>query len=147
MKAVVQRVSSASVSVQGNVIGSIKNGLLVLLGIHSNDSDEQTDWMASKVARLRIFQDDEGKMNRSVQDMKGEILVVSQFTLYGDARKGTRPSFIEAAQPEKAIPLYERFIKTLRVEHQLKVETGEFGAMMQVSLTNDGPVTLILERE
>lgn len=147
MRAVVQRVSSATVHVQENMIGSINKGLLVLLGIHTNDTIEQVDWMASKIARLRIFQDDEGKMNRSIQDCEGDILVVSQFTLYGDARKGTRPSFIDAAQPEIAIPLYELFVEKLRTEHHLKVETGQFGAMMQVSLVNDGPVTLIIERE
>ncbi|TNE71859.1 D-tyrosyl-tRNA(Tyr) deacylase [bacterium] len=146
MKAVVQRVSSASVKVENKVIGSIQNGLLVLLGVHQTDTLEQVDWMASKVARLRIFQDDEGKMNRSVQDIQGSVLVVSQFTLYGDARKGTRPSFIEAAQPERAIPLYEAFVDKLKSEHKLPVETGEFGAMMEVSLVNDGPVTLILEK-
>ena len=105
MRAVIQRVSSASVTVEQKIIGQIEQGLLVLLGIHSSDTIEKLEWMASKIARLRIFEDDEGKMNRSVQDVKGSILVVSQFTLYGDAKKGTRPSFIEAATPELAIPL------------------------------------------
>jgi D-tyrosyl-tRNA(Tyr) deacylase len=146
MRAVIQRVSSASVTVEQKIIGQIEQGLLVLLGIHSSDTIEKLEWMASKIARLRIFEDDEGKMNRSVQDVKGSILVVSQFTLYGDAKKGTRPSFIEAATPELAIPLYEKYIELLKNTHSLPVETGEFGAMMKVELINDGPVTIILEK-
>jgi len=146
MRAVIQRVSSASVTVEQKIIGQIEQGLLVLLGIHSSDTIEKLEWMASKIARLRIFEDDEGKMNRSVQDVKGSILVVSQFTLYGDAKKGTRPSFIEAATPELAIPLYEKCIELLKNTHSLPVETGEFGAMMKVELINDGPVTIILEK-
>lgn len=146
MRAVIQRVSSASVTVNERIIGKINQGLLVLLGIHITDTKEKLDWMVSKIARLRIFEDEEGKMNRSVQDVEGSILVVSQFTLYGDAKKGTRPSFIEAAPPTLAIPLYEKCIDLLRNEHNLRVETGEFGAMMKVELINDGPVTIILEK-
>ena len=146
MRAVIQRVSSASVQVDKQLIGQIDKGLLVLLGIHQTDTKEQTEWMASKIARLRIFQDEEDKMNKSVQDIKGSLLVVSQFTLYGDAKKGTRPSFIEAARSDIAIPLYEYFINLIKVEHKLQVQTGKFGAMMDVSLVNDGPVTILLER-
>lgn len=146
MRAVIQRVSSASVTIDDRVSGSIQKGLLVLLGVHQNDTIEQVKWMCSKIARLRIFEDEEGKMNRSVQDIQGSILLVSQFTLYGDARKGTRPGFTEAAQPTLAIPLYEACIQELKMEHHLPVETGEFGAMMQVSLVNSGPVTIILEK-
>ena len=146
MRAVIQRVSSASVQIDNRISGKIEQGLLVLLGIHSQDTVEEATWMCSKIARLRIFEDDQEKMNRSVQDINGSVLVVSQFTLYGDSKKGTRPSFIEAASPQVAIPLYEECIRLLREEHNLVVETGEFGAMMQVSLINDGPVTIILEK-
>lgn len=146
MRAVIQRVSSASVKIEERISGSIESGLLVLLGIHSNDTLEEVKWMCSKIARLRIFEDDEGKMNRSIQDVGGSLLLVSQFTLYGDAKKGTRPSFIEAAQPSVAIPLYEACIQEFKSVHGLEVQTGEFGAMMQVSLVNNGPVTIILEK-
>ncbi|HWP36957.1 MAG TPA: D-aminoacyl-tRNA deacylase [Gemmatimonadales bacterium] len=145
MKAVIQRVSRASVSVDGRVTGSIGTGLLVLLGIASGDGPEQVAWMADKVAGLRVFPDDQGKMNRDLAAVGGRVLVVSQFTLYGDISRGRRPSFIGAAPPETAIPLYEAFVTALR-ERGVGVETGEFGAMMQVELVNDGPVTLILER-
>lgn len=146
MKAVIQRVSQASVTVNGLITGSIHNGLLVLLAVHKEDTPEQLVWMADKLLRLRIFRDEEDKMNRSVQDVNGGILVVSQFTLYGDARKGTRPSFIESAPPEKAESMYNDFVSYLKKHSTLKVETGIFGAMMDVQLTNDGPVTIILER-
>ncbi|MCH8523182.1 MAG: D-tyrosyl-tRNA(Tyr) deacylase [Balneolales bacterium] len=146
MRTVVQRVSKASVTVDGKVVGQIGEGLLVLAGFHTSDTEEQMRWMCDKLLKLRIFNDDEGKMNRSVQDVGGSLLVVSQFTLYGDARKGTRPSFIESARPEVAIPLYESMLDYLRVNGNLPVESGEFGAMMEVSLVNDGPVTIILER-
>lgn len=145
MKAVVQRVSKASVTVENEVTGSIGIGLLVLLGVHQGDTAEKIAWMSEKIAKLRIFEDDEGKMNRSVQDVGGSVLLVSQFTLYGDLKKGTRPSFIEAARPEVAIPLYEAMIDALR-SLGLRVETGIFGAMMDVSLVNSGPVTIIIER-
>jgi D-tyrosyl-tRNA(Tyr) deacylase len=145
MRIVLQRVSRARVTVDGRVTGEIGRGLLLLVGFTGGDGDEALAWMAKKVVQLRIFPDDEGKMNRSVEDVDGAILVVSQFTLYGDARKGNRPSFIDAARPEVAIPLYERFVALLRAAGR-PVATGEFGAMMDVELVNDGPVTLILER-
>ncbi|HEX6373839.1 MAG TPA: D-aminoacyl-tRNA deacylase [Longimicrobium sp.] len=145
MRIVLQRVSRARVTVQGRVTGQIGRGLLLLAGFTDGDSEDAVAWMADKVVGLRIFPDDEGKMNRSVQEVGGGLLVVSQFTLYGDARKGRRPSFVDAARPEIAIPLYERFVALLRATG-LVVGTGEFGAMMDVELVNDGPVTLILER-
>jgi D-aminoacyl-tRNA deacylase len=145
MRAVVQRVSQARVQIDGEVVGEIGLGLLVLLGITHEDTPEHTEWLADKIVGLRIFEDDAGKMNRDVIEVGGAILVVSQFTLYGDASKGRRPSFIGAARPEVAIPLYEKFIALLR-ERGLRVETGEFGAMMDVELVNDGPVTLWLEK-
>ena len=145
MRIVLQRVSRASVTVDGRVTGEIERGLLLLVGFTNGDTDEALAWMTKKVVQLRVFPDDEGKMNRSVEDADGGILVVSQFTLYGDARKGNRPSFIDAARPEVAIPLYERFVALLRATGR-PVATGEFGAMMDVELVNDGPVTLILER-
>ncbi len=125
--------------------GEIGRGLLLLVGFREGDTVEALRWMAEKVVGLRIFPDEEGKMNRSLEEADGALLVVSQFTLYGDAQKGRRPSFIEAARPEVAIPLYERFLQLLR-ERGRPVESGEFGAMMEVELVNDGPVTLILER-
>ncbi|CAN5303456.1 D-aminoacyl-tRNA deacylase [soil metagenome] len=132
-------------TVGGRTTGEIGPGLFLLVGFHGGDAEEELRWMADKVVGLRVFGDDRGKMNRSVVDVDGAILVVSQFTLYGDARKGRRPSFVEAAAPDLAIPLYERFLALLR-ESGIPVETGEFGAMMEVELVNDGPVTLILER-
>lgn len=146
MRAVVQRVSQASVTVNKKVIGRIDQGLLVLAGFHTSDTVEQVEWISDKLLKLRIFNDEDGKMNRSVLDVGGSVLVVSQFTLYGDARKGTRPSFIESARPETAIPLYEHMLQYLAKKGTLPVESGEFGAMMEVSLVNDGPVTIILER-
>ena len=145
MRIVLQRVSRARVTVDGRVTGEIGTGLLLLVGFTHGDGEEQLAWMAEKVVGLRIFADDEGKMNRSVVDAGGGILVVPQFTLYGDTRKGKRPSFIDAARPETAIPLYERFVALLRAT-VLPVQTGEFGAMMDVELLNDGPVTLVLDR-
>jgi D-tyrosyl-tRNA(Tyr) deacylase len=146
MRAVIQRVSRASVTIDGEIVGSIGPGLLVLLGITHADTTEQARWLAEKIVNLRIFNDDDGKMNRSVADIDGSLLVVSQFTLYGDAQKGRRPSFIGAARPEYATALYEQFIVTL-LEQGVPVQTGRFGAMMQVELVNDGPVTLIVETE
>lgn len=146
MKAVIQRVNSSSVMVDNEIKGAIHKGLLVLLGIHDSDTHEQMEWMARKISKLRIFEDEEGKMNKSVQDIKGGILVVSQFTLYGNANKGTRPSFIEAARPEKAEPLYEDMIQWLKEHTELNIQGGKFGAMMSVKLENDGPVTIILEK-
>jgi len=145
MRIVLQRVSRAKVTVGGRVTGEVGRGLLLLVGFTEEDGEDALAWMAKKIVQLRIFPDDEGKMNRSVEDADGGILVVSQFTLYGDARKGNRPSFIDAARPETAIPLYERFVDLLRATGR-PVATGEFGAMMDVELVNDGPVTLVLER-
>jgi D-tyrosyl-tRNA(Tyr) deacylase len=145
MRVVLQRVSRAKVTVDGRMAGEIGRGLLLLTGFTDGDTEDALAWMADKVVGLRIFPDDEGKMNRSVEEIGGGLLVVSQFTLYGDTRKGRRPSFIDAARPEVAIPLYERFLQMLRATGR-PVQTGEFGAMMDVELVNDGPVTLILER-
>ncbi len=145
MRAVVQRVSGASVAVGGAVTGKIGAGYLVLLGIEENDTEKELAYICEKLLGLRIFEDEEGKMNRSILDVGGAILLVSQFTLYGDARKGRRPSFIRAARPEKAVPLYDAAVARLR--QALPVETGEFGAEMQVSLVNDGPVTILLDSE
>jgi D-tyrosyl-tRNA(Tyr) deacylase len=145
MRIVLQRVSRARVTVDGRVTGEIGRGLLLLAGFTDGDTEDALAWMADKVVGLRIFPDDEGKMNRSVEEIDGALLVVSQFTLYGDTRKGRRPSFVDAARPEIAIPLYERFLQMLRATGR-PVRTGEFGAMMDVELVNDGPVTLILER-
>ena len=146
MRVVVQRVSRASVTIDGEVVGRIDRGLLVLLGITHGDTPEQARWLAEKVIGLRIFNDAEGKMNLGITDVGGAVLVVSQFTLYGDAQKGRRPSFIAAARPEQAIPLYEEFVNGIKALG-VPVETGRFGAMMQVELVNDGPVTLIVETE
>ena len=145
MRVVLQRVVRASVSISGRQVGAIETGFLLLAGFTHSDTAEQAVWMAEKVAGLRIFSDPEGKMNLALAEVGGAVLVVSQFTLYGDSAKGRRPSFIDAARPEQAIPLYERFCAELR-GRGLRVETGEFGAEMQVELVNDGPVTLILER-
>jgi D-tyrosyl-tRNA(Tyr) deacylase len=145
VRVLVQRVSSASVTIDGTVVGAVDAGLVLLVGFTHADEAAAVEWMADKVCALRIFADDDGKMNRSLSDIGGGVLVVSQFTLYGDAVKGRRPSFVDAARPETAIPLYERFVALLR-ERVPRVETGEFGAMMEVELVNDGPVTLWLER-
>jgi len=145
MRALIQRAKRAEVRVSGNVIGMIGHGAVVLVGFTHADGEEQISWMADKIVGLRIFADDEDKMNRSILETAGELLVVSQFTLYGDAVKGRRPSFIDAARPEQAVPLYERFLAMLR-ERGVTVATGEFGATMEVELVNDGPVTLWLER-
>lgn len=145
MRVLLQRVSSASVTVAGRRIGAIDRGYLLLVGFTHTDTPAHAEWMADKVQGLRLFADAEGKMNLGLEEVGGSVLVVSQFTLYGDAQKGRRPSFVDAARPEQAIPLYERFVALLR-ERGLTVETGEFGAMMDVALVNDGPVTLWLER-
>ena len=144
MRTVVQRVSSASVTVDGNIIGKINKGFLVLLGIKSTDTKQDVDYMVKKVINLRIFRDENDKMNLSLKDVNGELLIVSQFTLYGDASGGNRPSFIDAAKPDIAIPLYEYFVSECRKKINL-VQTGEFGADMKVELLNDGPVTIIME--
>jgi len=145
MRVVLQRVSRASVTIAGRVVGAIGTGFCLLVGFTHGDTAAQVDWMAEKVSGLRLFSDPEGKMNLGLADVRGAVLVVSQFTLYGDAGKGRRPSFLEAARPEVAIPLYEAFVAALRARG-LEVQTGEFGAMMEVELLNDGPVTLILDR-
>ena len=144
MRAVVQRVSRASVSIAGETIGEIGIGLAVLLGITHSDTAEQAQWLAEKIVGLRIFNDADGKMNRDLADVRGAMLIVSQFTLYGDCRKGKRPSFIDAAPPSLAIPLYEAFINGVK-SLGIPVGTGRFGADMQVELVNDGPVTLIVD--
>jgi D-tyrosyl-tRNA(Tyr) deacylase len=145
MRVVLQRVSKASVAIDGRVAGAIGQGFCLLVGFTHGDTPAQVDWMAEKVAGLRLFGDAAGKMNLGLQEVGGAILVISQFTLYGDAAKGRRPSFIDAARPELAIPLYQRFLDALR-RLGLTVAAGEFGADMQVEIHNDGPVTLILDR-
>jgi D-tyrosyl-tRNA(Tyr) deacylase len=145
MRVVLQRVSRASVTVDGIVIGAIGPGLALLVGFTADDGTTQVEWMAEKIAGLRIFGDDAGKLNRDVRDVDGAVLVVSQFTLYGDTRKGRRPSFVTAAPPEQAEPLYREFVEAFRARG-LSVETGAFGAVMEVAIVNDGPVTLVLER-
>ena len=146
MRALIQRVTHASVCVDGQTTGKIDRGLLVFLGIGQGDGEAEVKTLADKIVHLRIFEDEVGKMNRSLLDMRGEVLVVSQFTLYADTRKGRRPSFVEAAPPDLAIPLYERF-KAAIAAYGLKVANGVFGANMQVSLLNDGPVTIWLDTE
>ena len=145
MKLILQRTSRASVSVDGKIVGQINQGLMVLIGITHSDTKENADALIKKLINLRVFNDEQGKMNLSIQDVRGEFLVISQFTLYGNSKKGNRPSYVDAAPPDVAIPLYEYFIDSLMVESQLKVETGIFGAMMDVELVNSGPVTIILE--
>lgn len=145
MRVLLQRVSRAEVRVGDRVTGAIGRGFLLFVGLTHTDTEVQLAWMADKITGMRLFGDDEGKMNLALEDVGGSLLVVSQFTLYGDALKGRRPSFVDAARPEQAIPLYERFVVLLR-ERGVRVETGEFGAMMDVELVNDGPVTLWLER-
>ncbi|GAB2768486.1 D-tyrosyl-tRNA(Tyr) deacylase [Hymenobacter luteus] len=146
MRIVVQRVRQASVTVAGRVTGQIGPGLLVLAGFAPTDATATLAWMARKLVQMRIFSDEEGKMNRSVQDIAGEVLVVSQFTLLADARKGNRPSYVGAAPPPVAIPLYEEFVQLVAAELGRPVATGEFGADMQVALLNDGPVTIVLDK-
>ncbi len=145
MRAIIQRVSEASVSIHQQQTASIGKGLLVLLGIEEADTFEDIEWLCAKISQLRIFNDAEGVMNVSVRDVKGEILVVSQFTLHASTKKGNRPSYIRSAKPDIAIPLYESFIKQMKVSSGLSVKTGEFGAMMQVKLINDGPVTIFID--
>jgi D-aminoacyl-tRNA deacylase len=145
MRVVLQRVSDASVTIDGQVAGAIGRGFCLLVGFTHGDTLAQVDWMAEKVAGLRLFSDADGKMNLGLDEVGGAVLVVSQFTLYGDSAKGRRPSFLDAARPELAIPLYERFLEALR-GRGLNVAAGEFGADMQVEIHNDGPVTLILDR-
>lgn len=144
MRALIQRVTKASVSIEGKVVGSIGKGLVILLGVKLGDTDDDANFLADKSVNLRIFADQEGKFNLSALDVGGELLAISQFTLYGDTRKGRRPSFIDAAPPEISEPLYKKFVTYLR-QSGLKVATGEFGAMMLVEIHNDGPVTILLE--
>ncbi|MBQ3995036.1 MAG: D-tyrosyl-tRNA(Tyr) deacylase [Clostridia bacterium] len=147
MKAVIQRVTSASVVVEGKTLGAIDRGFLILLGVHEDDTEKEADLLAKKVANLRVFEDDEEKMNLSMLDCGYSALVISQFTLLANTKKGNRPSFIAAARPEVAIPLYERFMEQLKVNGVETVEHGEFGADMAVSLVNDGPVTIVLDTD
>ena len=145
MRAVIQRVSQASVKVEGKLKAEIEQGLLILLGIEEADTHEDIEWLSSKISRLRIFDDEAGVMNLSVNDVEGEVLVISQFTLHANTKKGNRPSYIKAAKPDIAIPLYEAFIKQIEKDLGKPIQTGKFGAMMEVSLINDGPVTIIID--
>ena len=146
MRVVLQRVSSAEVTVDSRSVGAIGKGFVLLVGFKASDGEIEATWIADKVIGLRVFPDDQGKMNRSLNDVEGELLIVSQFTLYGDVRKGRRPSFVDAALPEIAIPLYNKFVALLSERASGRVETGEFGAVMDVELVNQGPVTILLER-
>lgn len=145
MVAVLQRVSESSVKINGRVKDEIGQGLLILLGVEAADGDEDIQWLTRKIANMRIFDDDDGVMNRSVMDVHGDILVISQFTLHASTKKGNRPSYIKAAKPEYAIPLHDQFVHMMELEMGKPVSTGEFGADMKVSLVNDGPVTIILD--
>ncbi len=145
MRAVIQRVSEASVTVENKVVSKINQGLLILVGIEEDDSEEDIQWLSGKISRLRIFADSEGVMNKSIQQINGDAIVVSQFTLHASTKKGNRPSYIKAARPETAIPLYECFVKQFEMDLEKKVGTGIFGADMKVSLLNDGPVTIIVD--
>ena len=145
MRAVIQRVSQASVSIDKQLKSSINNGLLILLGIVDSDTSEDIDWLCNKIVNLRVFSDEDGVMNHSIKDVNGDLLVVSQFTLHASTKKGNRPSYIKAAKPEVAIPLYDKFVEKLKIILGKSVSTGEFGAMMDVSLVNDGPVTIIID--
>jgi D-aminoacyl-tRNA deacylase len=146
MRAIVQRVTSGNVEIEGRVVGSIAKGLVVLLGVSEKDTNEDVAYMSEKILNLRVFDDEEGKMNFSLLDIQGELLVVSQFTLYGDCRKGRRPNYMAAAKPEKADELYNEFVKLCKAQN-IKTETGVFQADMKVNIMNDGPVTLIVDSE
>lgn len=145
MRVVIQKVTEASVSIENQIVASIDKGLLVLVGIEDGDTNEDIAWLSSKIVNLRVFDDANGVMNLSVKEMEGEVLIVSQFTLHASTKKGNRPSYIKAARPEVAIPIYEAFIKQVESLLGKKVPTGQFGAMMQVSLCNDGPVTILID--
>ena len=145
MKAVIQRVSQSSVTIDAKIVAEIQKGLLVLVGIEDSDSQEDISWLTSKIANLRIFADENEVMNLSLKDIDGEMIVVSQFTLHAATKKGNRPSYIKASKPEIAIPLYESFVKQMEIELGKKIQTGQFGADMKVSLVNDGPVTIIID--
>lgn len=145
MRTIIQRVKRASVTVNNKIIASIEKGLLIFIGIEDEDNEQDVNWLCAKIARLRIFADEKGLMNISLNEINGGILVVSQFTLHASTKKGNRPSFIKAAKPEVAVPLYNSFIKNLENETENKVQTGEFGAYMDISLVNDGPVTIFMD--
>ena len=145
MRVVIQKVTQASVSIENQIVASIDKGLLVLVGIEDGDTNEDIAWLSSKIVNLRVFDDDNGVMNLSVKEVEGEVLIVSQFTLHASTKKGNRPSYIKAACPEVAIPIYEAFIKQVETLLGKRVPTGQFGAMMQVSLCNDGPVTILID--
>jgi len=145
MRVVIQRVKEASVSVQGVKISEIQKGLLILVGVETLDTQQDIDWLVAKVAKLRIFEDLDGAMNVSLQDIGADVIVVSQFTLHASTKKGNRPSFIKAAKPEVAIPLYQEFVDSLEKQLDKKIQTGQFGAMMDVALINDGPVTITID--
>lgn len=145
MKIVIQRVSKASVTIENKKVAEIQSGLLILLGIVNEDTQEDIKWLSNKITNLRIFNDDEGVMNKSIKDINGDIIAVSQFTLHAFTKKGNRPSYIKAAKPDIAIPLYEKFVQQVEVDLEKKVQTGQFGADMKVELLNDGPVTIIID--
>ena len=145
MRVVIQRVSEASVKIEGKIVSAIKKGILILVGIEDSDLQEDIEWLSAKITQLRIFDDENGVMNLSVKDIEGEILIVSQFTLHASTKKGNRPSYIRASKPDFAIPMYEKFIATIETILGRKVGTGRFGAMMEVALVNDGPVTIIID--
>lgn len=145
MKTIIQRVSSASVTIENKIVAEINSGLLILVGIEDSDNQEDINWLASKIANLRIFADENDVMNLSVKDSKGDVIVVSQFTLHALTKKGNRPSYINASKPEIAIPLYENFVAQMEMELSKKIQTGQFGADMKVALVNDGPVTIIID--
>jgi len=145
MKAVIQRVTKASVTIEGKINGQIGNGLLVLMGIEDADTDDDIDWLSSKIVNLRIFNDDKGVMNITVKDIAGDILLISQFTLHASTKKGNRPSYVKASKPEIAIPIYEKMITQLSIDLDKKIQTGIFGADMKVELLNDGPVTIVID--
>ncbi|MFW5781327.1 MAG: D-aminoacyl-tRNA deacylase [Bacteroidota bacterium] len=145
MRAVIQRIEMATVETEGKVLSQVKQGLLILLGIEETDRDEDIDWLTGKIARLRVFDDDEGIMNLSVQDVKGEVMVISQFTLHASTKKGNRPSYIRAAKPEFAKDIYDKFIFRMGQHLQSPVKEGKFGAYMKINLVNDGPVTIIID--
>ncbi|MGD2033854.1 MAG: D-aminoacyl-tRNA deacylase [Bacteroidales bacterium] len=145
MRAVIQRTKQAEVEIGGKSVSGIEKGLTIFLGIENDDDQQDIEWLAGKICRLRIFDDQEGIMNLSVKDIMGDLLIVSQFTLHASTRKGNRPSYIKAARPEIAQPVYEKFVKVIKEEHQGKVETGEFGAEMKIHLVNDGPVTILID--
>ncbi len=145
MRAVVQRVSKASVEIEGKICGKIDKGIVVFIAINESDNDKSIEWMSNKLVNLRIFSDDNGKMNKSVNEIQGGILLISNFTLYGDTKKGFRPSFVHSARPDISEPIFNKLLNYLKTNYDLKIETGKFGAMMNIELVNDGPVTIIID--